>query len=88
MLKLRNIGFLLCLLLVAIPALAQGSTPEATMMEEYTVNLSSSDTLGSYMVGPNGMSLYIFTVDDINQSNCTGRCLEFWPRCWLTMPAP
>ena len=76
MFKLRNWLILLCLLLIAVPALAQDATE---MMEEYTVNLSHSDALGDYMIGPNGMTLYIFTHDALDTSNCSGRCLEAWP---------
>ncbi|HVU10257.1 MAG TPA: hypothetical protein VHD90_03225 [Phototrophicaceae bacterium] len=83
MLKMRNILVLLGLLVLALPVLAQSSTPEATpaatMSEEYLINLSKSDTLGTYMVGPNGMSLYIFSADDLGKSNCSGQCAKFWP---------
>ncbi len=82
MLKMRNILILLGLLVLALPVLAQSGTPEATPAateSEYTVSLSKSDTLGSYMVGPNGLALYIFTVDDLNKSNCSGKCAQFWP---------
>jgi predicted lipoprotein with Yx(FWY)xxD motif len=75
MFKLRNWLILLCLLLIVAPVLAQDSTA----MMEYTVNLSHSDTLGDYMVGPNGMTLYIFTHDALDTSNCSGKCLEAWP---------
>jgi predicted lipoprotein with Yx(FWY)xxD motif len=71
-LKLRSLIFVLgLLLLVAIPVFAQD--------EEYTLNLGKSDDLGSYLVGPNGMTLYIFTPDPLNKSVCTNKCAENWP---------
>jgi len=30
-------------------------------------------------VGVNGMSLYMFTKDEANKSNCAGDCLVKWP---------
>ena len=70
MLKLRGLVILFCVLLFTIPVLAQ---------DEYTVSLGSSDDLGSYLVGPNGMTLYVFTPDPLNTSVCNGRCAENWP---------
>jgi len=62
---------------MVIPTLAQDATAEATF--ENTVNISSSDTMGNFLVGPNGMTLYTFDRDTLNTSNCTGGCLENWP---------
>jgi predicted lipoprotein with Yx(FWY)xxD motif len=71
MLKLRNLILLLVVLLVAVPVFAQDDGP--------TVGWSSSEDLGSYLVGPNGMTLYIFNRDPLNSSVCSGPCLENWP---------
>lgn len=69
MFKLRNWIVVLCLLLLVTPALAQ----------EATVSLSSSDELGSFLVGPNGMTLYSFSRDPLNATVCVDRCAENWP---------
>jgi predicted lipoprotein with Yx(FWY)xxD motif len=45
----------------------------------YTVRVSSNDDLGSFLVGANGMTLYMFTNDEENTSNCYGQCAENWP---------
>jgi predicted lipoprotein with Yx(FWY)xxD motif len=58
------------LALLALPLLAQ---------EEYTVGLGSSDELGSFLVGPNGMTVYSFMPDPIGKSVCNGKCAENWP---------
>src|SRR5664279_1553055 len=79
MFKMRNLLILFCLLFIAIPAFAQSSTPEATPSEAFTVNLSSSAALGSFFVGPNGMTLYTFDVDNLDTSNCSGGCAHAWP---------
>src|SRR5690606_767506 len=32
-----------------------------------------------YLIGPNGMTLYLFTNDEPGVSNCSGGCAENWP---------
>ncbi len=44
-----------------------------------TVQVGSNDTLGSFLVGPDGMTLYMFTKDTAGVSNCSGDCLVKWP---------
>lgn len=46
---------------------------------EPTLMLATHPTLGQYLVNGKGMTLYIFTKDTANQSNCTGDCLVAWP---------
>ena len=71
MFKLRNLLFLLVIvLLVAIPVAAQDGP---------TLGLSSSDALGKYLVGPNGMTLYTFSPDPLNDSFCYDKCATAWP---------
>ncbi len=45
----------------------------------YSVTVSTSPTLGTYLVDENGMALYWFTKDSVGQSACTGDCLKAWP---------
>jgi predicted lipoprotein with Yx(FWY)xxD motif len=44
-----------------------------------TLQLSSNDKLGEFLVGPNGMTLYTFDHDTPNQSTCTEGCAQAWP---------
>lgn len=60
---------------------APGST---TGME---IKVSSSATLGKYLVDEDGMTLYLFTKDTPGVSNCTGNCLTAWPPL-LTVGTP
>jgi predicted lipoprotein with Yx(FWY)xxD motif len=69
MFKFRNLVLALCLLLLVTPALAQ----------EPTISLGTSDELGSYLVGPDGMTLYSFSRDPLNETVCYDRCAENWP---------
>ena len=44
-----------------------------------TVYISRSAELGTFLVGPTGMTLYMFTNDEPGVSNCSGDCLVNWP---------
>jgi predicted lipoprotein with Yx(FWY)xxD motif len=50
-------------------------------MGKYSINLSTNDTLGTYLVNQTGFTLYYFMNDapgnDI--SRCNGKCAEIWP---------
>ena len=50
-----------------------------------SVATGTSATLGVYLTGANGMTLYIFMKDAASVSNCTGTCATNWPP--LTVPA-
>ncbi len=39
----------------------------------------ADSSLGSILVDGKGMTLYLFTKDTPNTSNCTGQCLMAWP---------
>jgi predicted lipoprotein with Yx(FWY)xxD motif len=41
--------------------------------------LGSNSQLGSFLVDDKGMTLYLFTTDKPNTSNCYGKCAQFWP---------
>jgi predicted lipoprotein with Yx(FWY)xxD motif len=44
-----------------------------------TVSLGKNDKLGSFLVGDKGMTLYLFTKDTPNTSNCYDKCATAWP---------
>jgi predicted lipoprotein with Yx(FWY)xxD motif len=50
-------------------------------MNEYTINLATNDTLGSYLVNETGFTLYYFAKDAPGNgtSTCYGKCMEAWP---------
>ena len=64
------------------PTIAPTVTGEEEIVEptvavvESTVMLSSADDLGEFLVDAEGMTLYLFTVDDPGTSNCSGGCAE------------
>jgi predicted lipoprotein with Yx(FWY)xxD motif len=47
--------------------------------QEATINVATDPNLGPILVDGNGMTLYMYTKDSPDQTNCTGKCLEFWP---------
>lgn len=54
---------------------ADDATPAGTA----TVAVAENDEFGSIVVDSEGMSLYVFTQDSENESNCTDGCLDVWP---------
>lgn len=52
------------------------TSPGQVSFEEVTVELSPD---GSHLVDENGMSLYLFTLDDSRTSSCIDACAETWP---------
>jgi predicted lipoprotein with Yx(FWY)xxD motif len=52
-----------------------------------TVNVGQTATQGSFLVDSKGMTLYLYTVDKPNTSNCYGPCAVAWPPL-LTNGAP
>ena len=54
------------------------ATP-STASNSLMVGMSSTMTLGSYLTGNNGLTLYIFTADSPDKSTCTSsQCLANW----------
>ena len=58
---------------------AEATATSAPASEGVSVSVAESDDLGSFLVGPDGMTLYVFTRDTPNMTNCTGNCLDIWP---------
>ncbi len=61
------------------PASSMPASAPATA-DAATLKLAMADSsLGSILVDGKGMTLYLFTKDAPNTSNCTGQCLAAWP---------
>lgn len=67
-----------------------GSTPTASSPsasnptaagspQVYSVDLHQDATLGSFLVGEDGKTLYLLTKDPNGSSSCTGNCAKTWP---------
>lgn len=44
-----------------------------------TIKTATNSQLGTFLVDQDGMTLYLFTKDEPDKSNCTGSCLDAWP---------
>jgi predicted lipoprotein with Yx(FWY)xxD motif len=69
--------------LAAVPVLAvtYGSPPAVTAAAPASLQLGagSSTSLGSFLIGPNGLTLYTLSSETSSGSVCTGGCLANWP---------
>lgn len=61
------------LMLVCVVVLAAATATGATVETAY------SPQLGTYLVDSEGMTLYLYTKDEENKSNCYDSCAENWP---------
>ena len=59
---------------------AVATTPTtAAAAGDVMLNVATDPTLGKVLVDGKGMTLYMYTKDTANQSNCTAGCLKAWP---------
>jgi predicted lipoprotein with Yx(FWY)xxD motif len=61
------------------PASAPAETAKPATAEEAVINVATDAKLGKILVGKDGMTLYMFTKDNADQSNCNADCLKKWP---------
>jgi predicted lipoprotein with Yx(FWY)xxD motif len=60
------------------PATSAPAAPAAADPAALAIKMADS-SLGSILVDGKGMTLYMFTKDTANTSNCSGQCLVAWP---------
>jgi predicted lipoprotein with Yx(FWY)xxD motif len=61
---------------------SEGAEPSESeeAAEEYKIEVATDATIGKYLTGEDGKTLYTFTPDTkANESTCTGDCAENWP---------
>lgn len=81
-------------LLVAAACSSAAATPSASVPSVLTtptapaasqpptgfpIGVTNDPTLGAYLTGQNGMTLYIFKSDTPDTSSCSGACATNWP---------
>ena len=69
------------------PAEAATTAPTKPTVTEATISVATDAKLGSILVGNNGMTLYMYTKDEPDKSNCAAGCLKAWPPL-LTLDRP
>jgi predicted lipoprotein with Yx(FWY)xxD motif len=65
--------------LVQPPSTTAATPTPAASTSEPTIMLATDAKLGQILVNGKGMTLYAYTKDGPDQSNCTGGCLTYWP---------
>ena len=55
------------------------TAPQPASAHVITLNNSGGGIFGAYLSAANGMTLYQYTKDANNVSNCTGACATAWP---------
>jgi len=63
----------------AVPAAAMPAVIPNTGGGPANVMVGKDDKLGSFLVDDKGMTLYLFTKDTPNTSNCYDKCATAWP---------
>jgi predicted lipoprotein with Yx(FWY)xxD motif len=85
--EIKNKILLAGLFVIALIVSACGSSTPAAPTTGAVVNVGQSAALGSFLVDSKGMTLYLYTKDSPNTSNCYGNCATAWPPL-LTSGAP
>jgi len=67
--------------LASVPTamVAASATPAASTVSEPTISVATDAKLGKILVGDKGMTLYMYTKDEPDKSNCNAGCLKNWP---------
>ena len=60
-----------------MPVATPADTPPAPA--DFTLELATDDELGDYVVGEDGLALYVFLPDEDDMSACNGECAVNWP---------
>lgn len=86
--KLLLASLVILTLIFSACASATPVSPTAAMPNgPAVVNAGQNSALGSFLVDSKGMTLYLFTQDTPNTSNCYSSCAALWPPL-LTNGAP
>ena len=51
----------------------------SSINDNLTLGTDSTSTLGTYLIGYNGMTVYVFSKDGNGTSTCYGSCATTWP---------
>ena len=70
---------LFILTLIVSACASAPSTSSTVSIAAAVVNVGQNATLGSFLVDSKGMTLYLYTKDVPNTSNCYGGCATIWP---------
>ncbi|MDR3571154.1 MAG: hypothetical protein P4L81_03070 [Candidatus Pacebacteria bacterium] len=57
----------------------QSTSSPNTIQNNLTLGTDATSTLGTYLIGYNGMTLYAYSKDSTGTSTCYDKCSETWP---------
>jgi predicted lipoprotein with Yx(FWY)xxD motif len=75
--KVKSLLVLVVLVLIASTVFVV--SPTKAQSDAPLVTVSSTPELGKFLVGKDGLTLYSFTPDPVNESTCYDKCAEAWP---------
>lgn len=61
------------------PSAAASAGASAGPAEAYEVDVATDATVGMYLTGEDGKTLYLFAPDSSGKSTCNGACAQNWP---------
>ncbi len=61
------------------PSASTSTTSSTKPVNNAILITKSSSSAGQYLASPSGMTLYTYSSDSKNTSNCTSSCLSLWP---------
>src|SRR5580704_2790961 len=56
-----------------------GTQNPNSIQNNLTLGTDSTSTIGTYLIGYNGMTLYTYAKDSTGTSTCYGECAQNWP---------
>jgi predicted lipoprotein with Yx(FWY)xxD motif len=60
-------------------AQASSAAPSAATSQGRVTVATTKTSLGTFLVGPDGKTLYLFEADKTSKSTCSGACAQGWP---------
>jgi predicted lipoprotein with Yx(FWY)xxD motif len=70
--------------IILVACTSGGGAGSSASPGSVTVGTASSGSLGTFLTGPDGKTLYIHAGDSANTSTCSGSCLTAWPALSLS----
>ncbi len=54
-------------------------TGKSSVKVDNFIAVQKNSSYGNYLSEPDGQTLYVYTKDTFDKSNCSGECLKLWP---------
>jgi len=77
--QVQTVGYIPTATTAPVPTTAPMASPTVAALQEAVINVAKDPKLGQILVDGKGMTLYMFTKDEADKSNCNADCLATWP---------